>query len=181
MTIQFNKKRYFQLLKEKKNLDKEGRSLWYSKSNRSKSNELTGYITSLTDQSFWESRHEFIKLLNSVLSNKISIDEFMIQFCGLRSLKLNSANTLIDQLEQEAFDDSMQLTPLDIQLNSKSYGLSDIISFLHNLIDLYDPDVTLEMNLEEPEFFAYGISEEWLKLAIKTEFLPKLKSYDSKS
>ena len=66
---------------------------------------------------------------------------------------------------------------IDVQLNPESCGFTKIISHLHSLIDLCDPDITLEMNFKQPELIGYGISEEFLRLRIKEDFLPRLKKY----
>jgi hypothetical protein len=74
---------------------------------------------------------------------------------------------------EEAFVVFPKSNEIDIQLNPKSCGFTKIISYLHSLVDACDPDVTLEMNLKQPELLWYGISEEY--------FLPKIKEYCKKS
>lgn len=60
-----------------------------------------------------------------------------------------------ENLEEEA--------KINIQFNSKSGGFTKIISYLHLLVNTYDPDVTLEMNLKQPKLLWYGISKEYLR------------------
>ena len=88
---------------------------------------------------------------------------------------------LKNKLEEQAFVVSPKSTEINLQVNFKSEGFTKIISFLYSLTDLYDPDVTLEMNFDEPELRLYGISEEYLRLMIESNFLPKLKEYCKKS
>jgi len=44
---------------------------------------------------------------------------------------------------------------------------------LDTTLDLFDPDITFDMNLNHPDLIGYGISEEY--------FLPKIKEYCKKS
>jgi hypothetical protein len=75
-----------------------------------------------------------------------------------------------EKLEEEAF-----------VVSSKSCGFTKIISYLHSLVDAWNPDVTLEMNLKQPELLWYGIREEYLRLRIEKYFLPQLEKYCNKS
>ena len=84
-----------------------------------------------------------------------------------------------EKLEEEVF--VVKSNEIDIQFNPKSCGFTKIISYLHSLVDACDPDVTLEMNLKQPELLWYGISEEYLRLRIEEYFLPQLEKYCKKS
>lgn len=86
-----------------------------------------------------------------------------------------------EKLEEEAFVVFPKSTEINIQVNPKSCGFTKIISYLHSLIDVCDPDVTLEMNLKQPELLWYEISEEYLRLRIEKYFLPQLEKYCKKS
>ena len=86
-----------------------------------------------------------------------------------------------EKLEEEAFVVFPKSTEINIQVNPKSCGFTKIISYLHSLVDACDPDVTLEMNLKQPELLWYGISEEYLRLRIEKYFLPQLEKYCKKS
>ena len=48
-------------------------------------------------------------------------------------------------------------------------------------MDLFDPDITFEMNLEYPYLLNYGISKEVFKISLKEYFLPKEFQYCKKS
>ena len=78
--------------------------------------------------------------------------------------------------EEEAFGVFPKLTKINIKLNPKYFGFTKLISYLHSLLDVYDPDVTLEMNLKHPELIFYGISQEYLRLRIEQYFFAQLKS-----
>lgn len=86
-----------------------------------------------------------------------------------------------EKLEEEALVVFPKSNEINSQINPKSCEFTKIISYLHSLIDTYDPDVTLEMNLKQPELLWYGISEEYLRLRIKKYFLPQLEKYCKKS
>lgn len=74
-------------------------------------------------------------------------------------------------MEEEIF--ILNSNEIDIKVNAKSYGFTEVISYLHSLPDLCDPVVSLEMNLENPQSVFYGLIEEY--------FLPELKKYCKKS
>ena len=103
------------------------------------------------------------------------------KFCGLRLSNLRSARMWEEKVEEEAFVVFPKSTEINIQVNPKSCGFTKIISYLHSLVDAWDPDITLEMNLKQPELLWYGISEEYLRLRIEKYFLPKLEKYCKKS
>ena len=177
--MDFNKKKCLKLLKERKNLKKEGKLL--RDYDKTKNDELISYLSLLEDQIFWESRKEYVQILESFCNKKISLDEFFNKFCGLRGSNLRSARMWKEKLEEEAFVVFPKSTEINIQFNPKSCGFTKIISYLHSLVDACDPDVTLEMNLKQPELLWYGISEEYLRLRIEKYFLPQLEKYCNKS
>jgi len=129
------------------------------------------YLFLIDDTIFWESREEYIQILELFVSKKITLDQFLSQFYRLRGLNLRSSKMLKNKLEEQAFVVSPKSTEINLQVNFKSEGFTKIISFLYSLTDLYDPDVTLEMNFDEPELRLYGISEEYLRLMIESNFL----------
>ena len=86
-----------------------------------------------------------------------------------------------EKLEEEAFVVFPKSTEINIQLNPESGGFIKIISNLHSWTNLCDPDITLEMNLKQPELIGYGISEEFLRFTIEEDFLPQLEKYCKES
>ena len=179
MKIKFDKAKCLKLLKERKSLQKEGKLL--QDYDKAKNDELISYLSLLDDQIFWESREEYIQILDLFVSKKITLDHFSKQFCGLRGSNLRSARMWKEKLEEEAFVVFPKSTEINIQVNPKSCGFTKIISYLHSLVDACDPDVTLEMNLKQPELLWYGISEEYLRLRIEKYFLPELEKFCKKS
>ena len=177
--MKFDKDKCFQLLKERKSLLKEGNFL--RDYDKAKNDELISYLIMVEDQIFWESRKEYIQILDLFVRKKITLDQFFTQFCGLRGSNLRSARMWNKKLEEEAFGVVPKSTEINLQFNPKSYGFTKIISNLHLWTDLYDPDITLEMNFKHPEFIDYGISEEFLRVIIEEDFLPQLEKYCKKS
>jgi len=177
--MKFDKHKCLKLLKERKSLKKEGKLL--QDYDKTKYDELISYLSLLEDQIFWESRKEYIQILDLFVSKKITLDQFFEQFCGLRGSNLKSARMWKKKSEEEAFVVFTKSNEIDIQFTPKSCGFTEIISYLHSLVDACDPDVTLEMNLKQPELLWYGISEEYLRLRIEKYFLPQLKKYCKKS
>ena len=179
MKIKFDKHKCLKLLKEKKSLKKEGKLL--RDYDKTKNDELIGYLTLLEDQIFWESRKEYIQILELFVRKKITFDQFFQQFCGLRASNLHASKVQEENLEAEACGIVTKSNEIDFQFNPKSCGFTEIISYLHSLGDACDPDVTLEMNFKQPELLFYGISEEFLRLRIEEYFLPQLEKYCKKS
>lgn len=179
MKMEFDKHKCLKLLKERKSLKKEGKLL--RDYDKAKNDELISYLILLEDQIFWKSRKEYIQILESFCINKTNLADFFRKFCRLRGSNLRSARMWKEKLEEEAFVVFPKSNEIDIQLNPKSCGFTKIISYLHSLVDVCDPDVTLEMNLKQPELLWYGISEEYLRLRIEEYFLPKIKEYCKES
>jgi hypothetical protein len=175
MKIKFDKDKCFKLLKERKSLQKEGKLL--RDYDKAKNDELISYLILIEDQIFWESRKEYIQILDLFVSKKITLDQFFKQFGGLRGSNLKASRMWEEKLEEEACGILTQSNKIDFQLNPESNGFTKIISNLHSWTDLYDPDITLEMNLKHPELSGYGISEELLRFTIEENFLPQLEKY----
>ena len=177
--MKFNKKRYFELIKESKKLRQEGKFLWDL--DKVRADELNKYLVLLSDDIFWTSRKKYRQILEFFVNKKITIDEFMCQFGKLRRSNLETAKIYQKKLEAEVCSVSTMASEIYFQLNSQSVGFTQIIGSIYASIDLFDPDITLEMNLKHPELIGYGISEEFLRLDIKDNFLPLIKVYCKKS
>ena len=143
-----------------------------------KNDELISYFVLLEDQTLWENRNEYIQILDLFVSKKITPAQFFEQFFGLRSSNLRSAITSRKKLEEEIF--VLKSNEIDITVNPKSYGFTKIISSLHSFADLCDSNITLDMDLKNPELIFYGTSEESLRLKTEEYFLPELKKYCEK-
>ena len=162
-------------MKERKSLQKEGKL--FRDYDKTKNNELIRYLTLIEDEIFWESRKEYIQILELFVSKKISLDQFFKQFSSLQGSNFQSAKRWEKKLEEEALAVFPKLNEINSQVNPKSCGFTKIISYLDSLVDVCDPDVTLEMNLEQPDLLLYGISEEYLRLLMKDDVLPQLEKY----
>lgn len=101
----------------------------------------------------------------------------MNKFYGLRGSSLRASKVWEKNLEEEACGILTKSNKINFQLNPESTGFIKIISNLHSWINLCDPDITLEMNLKQPDLIGYGISEKFLRFTIEEEFLPQLKKY----
>jgi len=77
--MKFDKHKCLKLLKEKKSLKKEGKLL--RDYDKTKNDELISYLSLLEDQIFWESRKEYIQILDLFVRKKISLDQLFKQFC----------------------------------------------------------------------------------------------------
>lgn len=147
--MKFDKDKCLKLLKERKSLQKEGKLL--EDYDKAKNDELISYLSLIEDQIFWESQKKYIEILDLFVSKKITLDQFFKQFCGLRSSNLRSARMWKEKLEEEALVIFPKSNEINSQVNSKSCGFTNIISYLHSLVDICDPDVTFEMNLKQQE------------------------------
>lgn len=167
--MNFNKKKCLELMAESKKLLQEGKFLWdYDKA---KNEELIEYLTLLDDDIFWKSRYQYLQILESFTSRSIDIDELIQKFNKLLVSNRKESKMREENLENE----------IDFQLNPESPGFSDIISDLNTTIDLFDPDITLDMNLKHPELIGYGISKEILRRHLKNHYLPRIYEYCKKS
>ena len=147
--MKFDKDKCLKLLKERKSLQKEGKLL--EDYDKAKNDELISYLSLIEDQIFWESQKKYIEILDLFVSKKITLDHFFKQFCGLRGSNLRSARMWKEKLEEEALVVFPKSNEINSQVNPKSCGFTNIISYLHSLVDICDPDVTFEMNLKQQE------------------------------
>ena len=147
--MKFVKDKCLKLLKERKSLQKEGKLL--RDYDKAKNDELISYLILIEDQIFYESRKEYIQILDLFVSKKITLDNFFNQFRALRGSNLRSDRMWEEKLEEEALVGFPKSNEINSQVNPKSCGFTKIISYLHSLVDTCDPDVTLEMNLKQPE------------------------------
>lgn len=78
--MEYDKIRYFKLLKQAEDLKKKG-MLLYNK-DRNRYLELLKYKVRLSDQKFWENRKNYFSAMNNLIDEKVttedSIDEFMV-------------------------------------------------------------------------------------------------------
>lgn len=167
--MKMNKQEYLQLIAESNELLQEGKFL--HEQDPVKINKLMHYFTMLSDDIFWKSRYQYLEIIKSFISRNVEVTEFIKKFYFLRYSNSNAAEVRKDNLANE----------IDFQLNPASHGFSDIIESINTTLELFDSDITLEMNLENPELIGYGISKEFLIIDLKTNYLPKICKYCKKS
>ena len=81
-------------------------------------------------------------------------------------------------LEKKNLEDKLsQSSKLELQINPKSSEFAKIIFSIQNERELFDPNVTLEMNFKKPELLLYGMSEEFWKSHLIGTVLPKMQKY----
>jgi hypothetical protein len=164
----FNKQRFLELIAESEKLRQEGKSL--RDYDKAKDNELTHYYIVLETYIFWQSRSEYLEILQTFINESIDIDQFIKKFDNLRWSNREASQMLSENFKNE----------IDFQLNPESRGFTKIINAIDSAIETLNPDVTLDMNLESPDLIGYGISEEFLKIIIKNNFLPRIRKYCKK-
>ena len=71
--MEFNNKKFFALLKERKKLEQEGK--FFRDFDKANNKELIGYLTLLDDQIFWQNRQEYYQILDLFVNKKITIDQ----------------------------------------------------------------------------------------------------------
>jgi len=149
MRMDFDKEKCLKLMKESEKLRQQGKLLWnYDKI---KSKELTRHLTFLWDEIFWQNRNQYLQILESFISRKITVDEFMQQFGQLRRENKNASDMRQKNLEAEACGVLPKTSEIDFQLNPQSVGFTKIIGSIYSSIDLFNPDIDFDMNLKHPE------------------------------
>ena len=126
---------------------------------------MSRYITLLNDDIVWQSRKEYLQILKLFISRRISVEEFIQQYGQMRRLNFEALKRRQKNLEDKALVILPKVSEIGFQLNPQSSGFSKILSSIDNGIDL----------------FGYGISEEFLILGLKDNFLPRISEYCKKS
>ena len=166
--MQFNIKKYRTLLKNKKMLG----SLNNAKL------EIYNYLLYLLDDYFlWQNKENFYQLIQLFLNKKITIDEFLSKFRVLNVSSLRKSQIFQKNFQKDA---QTNLNEIEIEINPNSKGFEKIISYLNDILSLYEPNITLEMNLENPELIGYGMSEELIRDLLKDKFLSEINTYCKK-
>ena len=169
--MEFKKRRFFQLLLERKAyLDNNGLLQNFNDS------ELLRLFSLLADYNAWKSKNEYIRILDNFVQNKIDFIEFEKQFSNLQVSKFGSHIDLKNNLDKIISTD-FEINDIDIEYNSKSSGFTNLLSDLESLIEIYDPEISFEKNVKFPEQILDGLSEEALKDQIEYIILPELKKY----
>lgn len=140
----------------------------------------------LEDETFWNNRMNYLNLLTLFLNNKISGEQFMTNFYEFRNSDLRSLNNKLKELasnineeclEELASNISEECDKINIEVNPLCFGFSKVMSSLFSVMELYDPETTREMEIEDPGLVYYSMSEDTLKRLIRDTYFPEVKSY----
>ena len=137
MNQDYNKKRHFELLKYSQDLKQQGKFI--SGESRNGYLELLKYSAMLASHLGWETRDQYVKLLNEFMEKKIDIPEFCQAFC--RRSELN--DEVVDTLESNF----ILLSP-----HEKSVEFSDFMEEIFSCCEAYNGD-------PEPFRTSYDIGE----------------------
>lgn len=190
MKIKFDKNKYLKFLKEKQRLKNEIKSLRnddkikydeLSSSLKLINKEITSFLGLISDEMDWRTRHDYLQLLKVFIRKEISLNEFFQQFGILYNSSMNSSDIWIKNLEKDAFTLSLKSDEINYHVNPESYGFSDMIHSLKIFIDVCDPDIPLELNLEDPESIFIALSEDMFRFLIEENFIPRIEIYCNKS
>lgn len=170
--MNFDPKRFRELLKESILLDQEGKSLRYS--NEAKYDELQDYFILLQNDTFWQSRKDYQQIINQFVNEEITFDEFEHKHARLRQSNFTAYEKRKKNLKEEIFNDFSKTSEINLDLNTRSSEFMEILSAIYSDIDLIDHDLTLEMNLKNPELISYGMSPEFWRFYLIEKFVPKI-------
>lgn len=141
--IQYNKKRHLELLQKREE----------NCISTTESNELMNYSAMLDSQLDWETRDQYLHLLEEFLAKKIHIGEFFIAFKERGRLNEEVLNILESNL-------------ILLEPHEKS---NDFFDFIHQILEdceIYNPDpepFRYEYELDETEF-RDSIEETYLQI-----------------
>jgi hypothetical protein len=171
LNIEFNKKKCLALISKSNKLRQQGKSL--SDYDDAKNKELNHYLRLLEYEIFWNCRFLYLQVLENFIHESIEVEEFIQKFNSLRLSNIKALD--MDMLQENLKND------IDFQLNPESRGFSRLIDSIFSMLELFDPERTLETDLEidfeNPELILYGIGEYFLKIDLKDNFLPKIQKY----
>lgn len=134
---------------------------------------MNQYLILLDDDIFWQSRKEYLQLLELFINRSISIEEFIQQYGQRRRSNNEASEKRQKNLEAETLAVLPKASEIGFQLNPQSRGFTKILSSIDTDRDLFDPAIDFDMNLKHLDLIGYGISEEFLRFDIKTNFLPR--------
>ena len=167
----FNNKRFLELIKESIILHQEGKFL--RDLDKAKYEELREYLILLQNNIIWKSRHQYLQILVLFICNDITVGNFISRYNQL----LKSNFEAFEKFKKDLEDKLSQSSELELQINPQSSEFAKIIFSIQNEIELFDPNVTLEMNFKKPELLLYGMSEEFWKSHLIGTVLPKIQKY----
>lgn len=132
----YNQKRYIELLKRSEDLKNLGKSFYQESEDEYL--ELSEYGGAIGSYLNWKSRTLFVLLMEKFVNKIISGEEFSNSFLGLCQRLIYECDGFLKELGSEKLKD-FQLDQLD-QLDPRSDGFSDLISFLKAECDNFSED-----------------------------------------
>ena len=94
--LNYSKKKHLQLLKDSQDLKQQGTSI--PDELRKDFSKLRKYLIILIDHLNWETRDQYLELLNQFIEKKIDIPDFCIAFCERYKLNEEMADILESKL-----------------------------------------------------------------------------------
>jgi hypothetical protein len=95
----------------------------------------------------------------------------MQQFGQLRRENMSASDMRQKDLEAEACGVLPKASEIDLQLNPQLVGFTKRIGPIYSYINLFDLDITLDMNFKHSDLIGYRISEEFFRVIIENNFL----------
>ena len=173
--MNFDIERFRELLKESNLLYQyqEGKSL--QNSNKTKYDKLHDYISILQNNIFWESRKEQQQIINQFVIERITFDEFRSKYGNIRYSNFRTYEICKKTIEEgEVIADSSKTSEINLDRNTRASKFMQILSDINSDIDLVDHDITLAMNLKNPELIYYAMSPEFCRLYFLVEYVPRI-------
>lgn len=158
--MEYNSRKYIQLLKYSGYLKSEGKSIWDEKE---KFFELNQYGQILDDHFFWENRKTYQTLIQNYLSGIIKIPEFETKFLQIYRIDKNISENM-----KEDFNQLENFLP-----DPKSKGFGSLIITVFEDLDY------LNYAFEPKE--TYEISESQFLASLQKTFFQMLKYFDSEN
>ena len=150
MEININTREFIELVLLEEKYASEKKYVEFYELETKKSKKYRRYVSLLYNQICWEEANTYLKLVNSLLQNELTVDDFQTQFYDLRRATNNCHIQLVKQLTHEV--QSGKLTIPEIEINPQSKRFTNTIEeYLFNLLEVYNPHATLEENLANPD------------------------------
>ena len=149
--MEYDKIRYLELFQQDESLKKKGMSLY--EEDRDKYLELLKYQVRLCDQKSWENRKNYFSVMNNLINEKLTAEDFIDEFLGLWEEDRNWKENL----------------DVNCEPNIASKGFSKWINKLFFCCEDFEPEA--QKNEQ------YG--EKWLKDSVSNVLIQMQKEYNS--
>lgn len=128
--INYNPKKYRELLNHQKNVLAQGKSFFNEK--KAEFLELSQYSAAVDQHIFWENRFEVASLIQTFLNKQISAEEFHDNVFGLRRNHINKCNKFLLKLVSGEIKEFFP--------NKKAHKLEGFLSFLYFECEHFEMD-----------------------------------------